>query len=455
MFEQTQAAAQNTSESNNNSFMKVLDSYNLTRRSNGQSQYSIKTGFSTDNAIFGSFKSNIAKNAVMASISVTYGDYTCDVMMHPDAAGNAIFGHPSFSILDASTDVSPEGAYNALKAISKYIEKNKGKKYGSFFGLMRNSNSFVKYVLKNTNDDRAKVLGSLHSTFTAKGAANKVYNNRNNSNMKSVSIHEPSGINIEPMRPDSPAEGEHPVAWFSTDPNFKWCFDLFPELLPTLINLYNAQNDENINKLKELINRDNKHKLSIPRILGPLHSYGWLENSILARVLDMSYAEVDNFLEAGHNLTEAEKADKSRRAEEAKAAAAAQTAADEENTKNRIMYAQSHSNQDSTPEPSNTSNGPKSTEVSVENCIDKYNNAVNFNDTFREYIQENPEVNDAMLNFVNAKVNGKNLAAAQNQLGKMIRKGKISQNFIDQAKEHGIFENIDITLINFSASSPF
>ena len=178
MFKQTQKPAQNTSEPNNNSFMGVIQSYKLTNNTVYQPEYIIKTGFEIDDSKNGFSKSSLTPNAVTASIRVTYGQDEFGIMMTPDENGRVQFKKITYnSDIQTQTSVTQRGAESALEAIAKYIQKNTGKKYGSFFGLIRNSNSFVKYVLKHTQDPNAKKLGKLHSPFTAERAADKVWSN--------------------------------------------------------------------------------------------------------------------------------------------------------------------------------------------------------------------------------------------------------------------------------------
>lgn len=182
MFEQTQGVTKSKNKSNNNSFMKVLDDYRIANKSNGQSPFIIKTGFEADDSRKGFSKSHFDNSAAfIASISVTYGDDTFGVKMLPDENGRVKFEKTPQYVpdLQTQTSVTQSGAESALEAMAKYIDKNKGKKYGSFFGLMRNSNSFVKYVLKHTQDPNAQKLGKLHSPFTAERAADKVWTNAN------------------------------------------------------------------------------------------------------------------------------------------------------------------------------------------------------------------------------------------------------------------------------------
>ena len=226
MFEQAQGVTKSKNESNNNSFMKVLDDYRITNKSNGQSPFIIKTGFEADDSRKGFSKSHFDNSAAfIASISVTYGDSTFGVMMLPDESGRVKFEKTPQYVpdLQTQTSVTQSGAEGALEAMAKYIDKNKGKKYGSFFGLMRNSNSFVKYVLKHTQDPNAQKLGKLHSPFTAERAADKVWTNAN-SNPK---------ISVKDLR--NPAEGENLIKWMSTNKKFAYLNVKLPEFFDKLI----------------------------------------------------------------------------------------------------------------------------------------------------------------------------------------------------------------------------
>ena len=110
-----------------------------------------------------------------AGISVDYGSSVFDVTMKKGEDGKVKFERPKFSeyiIHAAQVPITEQGGYSALTAIQKYIQENSGKKYGYFFGLGRNSNSFVRYVLKSTRE--AKPIANLYSPLTAKSAANKI-----------------------------------------------------------------------------------------------------------------------------------------------------------------------------------------------------------------------------------------------------------------------------------------
>ncbi len=129
------------------------------------------------------YETQVGKNTEYAAgISVDYDKFEFSVMMKKGEDGKVKFEQPNFSEYikhGTQMPITQDGGFQALIAIKKYIEENSRKKYGSFFGLIRNSNSFVKYVLKHTQDPNAQKLGKLHSPFTAERAADKVWTNAN------------------------------------------------------------------------------------------------------------------------------------------------------------------------------------------------------------------------------------------------------------------------------------
>ena len=96
------------------------------------------------------------------------------VSMQPKEDGTADFTYnkPTGMLSNTQTIVDSRTIVGALSAISDYIAKNQGKKYGRFFGLYRNSNSFVKKITKSVPG--LKDAAQMHSAFTAKGARNNI-----------------------------------------------------------------------------------------------------------------------------------------------------------------------------------------------------------------------------------------------------------------------------------------
>ena len=122
------------------------------------------------------YETQVGKNTEYAAgISVDYDKFEFSVMMKKGEDGKAKFEQPNFSEYikhGTQMPITQDGGFQALIAIKKYIDENSGKKYGSFLGLCRNSNSFVKHVLKNVKE--AKPIAKLHSPLTARSAARKI-----------------------------------------------------------------------------------------------------------------------------------------------------------------------------------------------------------------------------------------------------------------------------------------
>ena len=112
-----------------------------------------------------------------AGVSIDYNSSEFSIMMKRGEDGRVKFVKPNsyeYGNLATQIPITHEGAYTALSAVQKYIKDNLGKKYGSFFGLCRNGNSFVRYVLKHTHDADVKSIAKLHSPLTERSAAKKI-----------------------------------------------------------------------------------------------------------------------------------------------------------------------------------------------------------------------------------------------------------------------------------------
>lgn len=122
------------------------------------------------------YETKIGRNIEYAAgISVDYGSSVFNIMMTKGEDGKVKFEQPKFSeyIMHATqVPITEQGGYDALTAIQRYIHENSGKKYGYFFGIGRNSNSFVRYVLQNTPE--AQPITKLYSPLTAKSTAKKI-----------------------------------------------------------------------------------------------------------------------------------------------------------------------------------------------------------------------------------------------------------------------------------------
>ena len=455
MFEQAQRIRQNADESGDNSFMHVLSDYEVPNKSNEQSPFIIKTGFHEDNSGRSGFsKSNFDTLAYNACISVTYGTSTFNVMMHPDKNGKSMFDRPQgLPRLQSQTTVSQKGAKDALEAMAKYIEKNKGKKYGSFFGLMRNSNSFVKYVLKHTHDGHAKILGKLHSTFTAERAADKVFTNNN----KAIAVEDLRFS--QPQLSESPAEGEHPIAWLANNSQFAYMFERYPTLLEPLSELYNLKRadytnpcDAQVHALNKLLNTDRLSQIDIKSFLGYVHSYGWLDIETLSRILNISESDTYKFLKSEDKLNEAEKDIEIRNYE------SSHSSASEPSKEEKIRQYAAEAEATALVTPKSTTQTPTESSSSKNNrpnYVTKYYDAVQFDNDFKKYTK-NPEVEKVMLSFANAKSGntelGESIGSLQVRLGQMLKGGQVDQKFLNNAKKNNLLSDNDINYINAHAT---
>ena len=151
-----------------------------------------KQNLNSDPSTYNTFETYIYKtqdNDYMAGIKVSYKFHDLDdllsnendlhenevyISMQPKKDGNAqfIYEPPNNILSNTKTFTSSNVIYGALKAIEDYIRKNENKKYGRFFGLYRNSNSFVKKITKSVPG--LKEASKMHSAFTAKGAKNTI-----------------------------------------------------------------------------------------------------------------------------------------------------------------------------------------------------------------------------------------------------------------------------------------
>ena len=457
MFEQTQATTQKTSEVSHTGYPAVLENYKVANKSNGQSQYVINTGINYENSAYNAF------------IGVTFGHSTFNVMMKPDKNGTSTFEKPQGNpTLETRAEVGVSGAMDALNAIAQYIEKNNGKKYGSFFGLMRNSNSFVKYVLKHTRSDNAKALASLHSPFTAKGAAKKIRRASDVLNTPAgISVYNSeNAIDIGPgdMEESKLPEGANPISWMASKNPFDYISQRFPEAVRSLAEIYDAKRanyfdpcESQVNALHSYFKDKPYAEPIIKSFLGYVRAEGYIEDSTLADIFSTTKDEMYESMKASGHLTESENDNEKRlRMEEAKRRA--EEAEKKKYQTIEVVPSGKPSSWWTNSTPSNSSSSShSSSEPYTPTCADNYNNAVMLDADFRE-LTSDEEINGTMLSFVNASAeskNSSNLTRHWNRIGRLIKKGKIDQHFIDMAKKHGIFNDNDINYIKMAAESPY
>ena len=169
MFAETKSSKtkQGDKSSNKKQLMSNLDQFASCKYTNTISSPMLRTCV---------YETKVGRNIEYAAgISVDYGSSVFNIMMTKGEDGKVKFEQPKFSeylMHVAQVPITEQGGYDALTAIQRYIQENLGKKYGYFFGLGRNSNSFVRYVLQNTPE--AQPIAKLYSSLTAKSTAKKI-----------------------------------------------------------------------------------------------------------------------------------------------------------------------------------------------------------------------------------------------------------------------------------------
>ena len=205
--------------------------------------------YQKDNDYMAGIKMSYTYNTLSETNAYELQEKEIYISMQPKEDGTATFTYepPVIKSSNTKTIVNVPTMLGAFKAVSNYIANNQGKKYGRFFGLYRNSNSFVKKITKSVPG--LKDAAQIHSTFTAKGAGNNID--------KHYHINE--GV-PEAVRPNS---------------NFKlndfWAHGLRAELVNGEANLIDLLSTKQI-RLKDLEN--NKfHGCSLRDILEDQHKY--------------------------------------------------------------------------------------------------------------------------------------------------------------------------------------
>ena len=130
--------------------------------------------YQKDNDYMAGIKMSYTYNTLSETNAYELQEKEIYISMQPKEDGTATFTYepPVIKSSNTKTIVNVPTMLGAFKAVSNYIANNQGKKYGRFFGLYRNSNSFVKKITKSVPG--LKDTAQMHSAFTANGARKNI-----------------------------------------------------------------------------------------------------------------------------------------------------------------------------------------------------------------------------------------------------------------------------------------